>query len=113
MPKSYNKHDFGVKNPIASGGLSPDPCIRDTLLCSDPLSENPGSAPASTSGGTLKLFKSRSSCCVCSNFFSSHVVNDWNSLPDYVINAPTISTFKEQPDYHWNSCLFCTILTIS
>ena len=42
-----------------------------------------------------KLFKSRYSCHACSNFFSSHMVNDWNSLPDYVINAPTISTLKE------------------
>ena len=46
---SYNKHDFDVvitKKPIASGGRAPQiPCFRDAPLCSDPLSENPGSAP--------------------------------------------------------------------
>ena len=45
-------------------------------------------------------------CRAHSNFFLSHVVNDWNSLPDYVIKAPTISTFKERLDYHWNSFLY-------
>ena len=61
---------------------------------------------SSTRGHSKKLFKSRSSCHARSNFFSSHVVNDWNSLPDYIINAPTISTFKERLDYHWNSFLY-------
>ena len=32
---------------VASGGLSPQtPCFRDPPLCSDPPSQNPGSAPA-------------------------------------------------------------------
>ena len=55
------KHDFGVvitKNPIASGG--PTPRFRDTPLCSDPLSENPGSAPGKLCMYSLNFISSDS-----------------------------------------------------
>ena len=61
---------------------------------------------SSTRVHSKKLFKSRSSCHARSNFFSSRVVNDWNSLPDHVTNEPTISTLKERLDYHWSSFLY-------
>ena len=60
----------------------------------------------STRGNSKKLFKSRFLCHARSKFFSTHVINDWNSLPDHIINAPSISSFKEQLDYHWNILLF-------
>ena len=40
-----------------------------------------------TKGHSKNLFKPRSSCRARSNFFSSRVVNEWNSLPDYVIKT--------------------------
>jgi len=33
--------------------------------------------------------------------FSSRIVNIWNSLPDTVVNADTINTFKSRLDKHW------------
>ena len=30
------------------------------------------------------------------NFFSNRVVNDWNHLPDSIVSAPTIRTFKDR-----------------
>ena len=61
---------------------------------------------SSTRGHSRKLFKSRFSCQARSKFFSTRVISDWNSLPDYIINAPSISSFKEQLDYHWTSFMY-------
>ena len=61
---------------------------------------------SSTRGHSRKIFKSRFSCRARSNFFSTCVISDWNSLPDYIINAPSISSFKEQLDYHWTSFMY-------
>ena len=33
--------------------------------------------------------------------FSSRIVNIWNSLPDTVVDAETIDTFKRRLDKHW------------
>ena len=33
--------------------------------------------------------------------FSQRVINDWNSLPTNVIDAPTLNTFKNRLDEHW------------
>ena len=60
----------------------------------------------STRGHMMKLFKSRSSSRVRSNFFSYRVINDWNSLPDYIINSPSVSIFKHHLDCHWSALLY-------
>ena len=61
---------------------------------------------SSTRGHSRKIFKSRFSCRARSTFFSTRVISDWNSLPDYVVNAPSISSFKEQLDHHWTSFMY-------
>ena len=33
--------------------------------------------------------------------FSNRVINDWNSLPDYIINADSLTSFKNLLDKHW------------
>jgi hypothetical protein len=38
---------------------------------------------------------------VRSNFFSQRVVNTWNSLPESVITAPTVNSFKSRLDAFW------------
>ena len=40
---------------------------------------------------------------VRSNFFTRRVVGHWNSLPDHVISAPTLNSFKTRLDEHWAS----------
>ena len=33
--------------------------------------------------------------------FSNRVINDWNSLPDYIVNADSFASFKNLLDEHW------------
>ena len=33
--------------------------------------------------------------------FSQRVINSWNSLPNHVVTAPTMDTFKNRLDTHW------------
>ncbi|BHF77771.1 Set1/Ash2 histone methyltransferase complex subunit ASH2 [Sparganum proliferum] len=35
-----------------------------------------------------------------SSFFSQRVIRQWNSLPEFVVNSPTVSVFKRQLDIH-------------
>ena len=52
-------------------------------------------------GHSLKLVKHHTSKTVRSHFFSERAVNNWNSLPDDVVQAPTLNTFKNRLDLHW------------
>ena len=54
-----------------------------------------------TRGHNFKLFKSRSKLLVGSNFFINCIINQWNSLPPSVINAQSISVFKNRLDRYW------------
>ena len=35
--------------------------------------------------------------------FGSRVVNVWNSLPDYVVEADSVNAFKNRLDKHWTN----------
>jgi len=52
-------------------------------------------------GHSLKLFKPRCRTTVRQNFFSLWIVNEWNKLPQDVVEAPSINTFKNRLDRHW------------
>ena len=47
-------------------------------------------------GHSHKLFKPRAQTEVCKHFFSHRVVEPWNSLPQIVVSAPTVGTFKKR-----------------
>jgi hypothetical protein len=51
-----------------------------------------------TRGHRYKLDKMRSKLDVRKYFFSQRVVNNWNSLPEYVVEADSINSFKNQYD---------------
>ena len=51
-----------------------------------------------TRGHRLKLIKNRSRLDIRKNFFSQRVVNDWNSLPEVVVEAESINSFKNRYD---------------
>jgi len=36
------------------------------------------------------------------NFFSLRVINEWNKLPQEVVEAPSTNTFKNRLDKYWN-----------
>ena len=52
-------------------------------------------------GHSLKLFKPRCRTTVRQNFFSLRIVNEWNKLPQDVVDASSINTFKNRLDRHW------------
>ena len=45
-------------------------------------------------GHRFKMYKPRFRLDIRKKFFSQRVVNIWNSLPDRVIAAPSINSFK-------------------
>ena len=51
-------------------------------------------------GHSWKLFKKRSKLEVRKNFFSNRVVDEWNALPQEVIESLTVSAFKKRLDHH-------------
>ena len=52
-------------------------------------------------GHSLKLTKKRYKLKVRGNFFSNRVVNSWNSLPNEVVTAASVNSFKNRLDKHW------------
>ena len=49
-------------------------------------------------GHSLKLYKKRSRLDVRKHFFSQRIVDYWNRLPDDILTAATISSFKNRLD---------------
>jgi len=49
-------------------------------------------------GHSMKLFQQRSRLDVRKYFFSQRVVGPWNKLPQRVIDAPTVNSFKNRYD---------------
>ena len=54
-----------------------------------------------TRGHSKKVYKQRSRLEVRQTFFSQRVVNDWNKLPEYVIQAEKPEQFKARLDTFW------------
>ena len=52
-------------------------------------------------GHTMKLYKGRPRLDIRKCFFSNRVVNDWNSLPQMVIDAESVNAFKTRIDRYW------------
>ena len=52
----------------------------------------------STRGHELKLYTKRSRLELRKNFFSQRVVTHWNKLPESVVTAETVNTFKNRLD---------------
>ena len=54
-----------------------------------------------TRGHSLKLFKKRSRLNVRANYFTQQVVDQWNSLPECVVTAPSLNAFKSRLNKLW------------
>ena len=48
----------------------------------------------------MKLFKSYNRLNTCANFFT-RFINNWNNLPNEVISANSIGSFKSKLDDYW------------
>ena len=62
---------------------------------------------SSVRGHSMKLYPQsldqRVNTQIRKNSFAIRVVNTWNSLPDSVVSAPSINTFKNRLDKHWSN----------
>jgi len=54
-----------------------------------------------TRGHSLKLYKRHCRLDARKFFFSQRVVNSWNSLPQRVIEAPSVNSFKKRLDDYY------------
>ena len=54
-----------------------------------------------TRGHSLKLFKKRSHLNVGANYFFQRVVDQWNSLPEFVVTAPSPNAFTSRLNKLW------------
>jgi hypothetical protein len=56
-----------------------------------------------TRGNDFKLAKERCKLDLRKYFFSCRVVNVWNSLPNSVVLADSVNSFKAKLDKHWDN----------
>ena len=50
-----------------------------------------------------KLFKRRSRLNIRKNVLSNKVDDTWNNLPDSVVEAPSVNSFKSRLNRHWTN----------
>lgn len=74
-----------------------DPDVSPSL----PLSHN--TRDMGTRGHQFKLYKERSEKRARLESFPNRIVNPWNSLPEEVVNAPSLNAFKNRLDKHWRN----------
>ena len=56
-----------------------------------------------TRGHSKRLEKPRVNTSLRMRSFSMRIINEWNSLPEEVVTAPSVNTFKNRLDNHWAS----------
>ena len=61
------------------------------------------SADVGTRGHEHKLFKERFETNTRGHFFTNRVTDLWNSLPHEVVTAPSVDSFKNRLDSHWET----------
>ena len=61
-----------------------------------------------TGSNSFKLFKGRTNTKHYHIFFTNIIINLWNSLPEKVVSADSLNSFKNQIDKHFNKYRFLT-----
>ena len=56
-----------------------------------------------TKGHNLKLFLEHARINIRKESFSLRMTKLWNDLPEVVITAPSVNSFKNRLDKHWNT----------
>ena len=59
-----------------------------------------------TRGHSLKIKKQQPKAKPRQAFFSIRIENNWNSLPEHIVNTKTINGFKNGLDRHWSNRLY-------
>ena len=61
----------------------------------------PLASESATRGNSFKIINRRCHYDLRKYSFCNRVTNLWNSLPDVVVTAPSLNTFKNRLDKHW------------
>jgi len=69
----------------------------DQAACSNLFDTN----PHSTRGHSYKLFKKRANTNPRKYSFTHRVINPWNSLPEWVVEAQNVKQFETRLDRFW------------
>ena len=77
--------------------------IYDNLTTNSLITQNDNSI---TRSNTNKLFKQRFNTRQFQHFFSNRIVNNWNSLPEEIVNSKTLNSFKNRLDKYWGGYKF-------
>ena len=56
-----------------------------------------------TRGNNKKIYKPFAKKLVKKNSFCSRIVNNWNDLPDMVVNSKNVIEFEKNLDYYWRN----------
>ena len=56
-----------------------------------------------TRGNSYKLQPSIVKHKFTRNYFTNRIIKNWNSLPEYVVNAPTVASFESCLDKFWST----------
>ena len=75
--------------------------LNSSFSCFDPKDIFALQLDSATRGHQMKLFKPRMSRSIGQHFFSFRVIQQWNDLPQEVVLAKTILSFKHLLDKHW------------
>ena len=77
---------------MSNGMYSTDACIKFNFVDRE---------VNRTRGNKLKIFQGHVQYNLRKYFFSNRVIQIWNSLPDFIIEANNINSFKNKLDKHW------------
>ncbi len=61
-----------------------------------------------TRNNGFKISKQRCTSRVRKDFLGNRIVNHWNSLPNEVVQAPSLNSFKARLDKHWEAYQYLT-----
>ena len=93
LPSMYYRRERGDMIQVFKIMSGKDRVDQEKLL--------PLSSSNKTRGHNLKLEKKSSRLNLRKSSFSLRVVNGWNALPDWVINASDVNDFKTKLDKFW------------
>ena len=98
LPSLYYRRQRGDMIQVFKIVTGKDRIDQDKLL--------PPSTVGRTRGHSQKLMKRRSRLNLRKHSFGLRVVDDWNSLPDWVVDAEDLNGFKNQLDKCWRHRLY-------
>ncbi|KAG7173309.1 putative Endonuclease-reverse transcriptase-containing protein 10, partial [Homarus americanus] len=111
IPTANKKDGYHMNTTIKKTTAEKDigVVIDDKLTFSDHLAEKINMANKimreadTTRGNTKKIYKTRARLNLRRYSFPSRVVNNWNGLPEWLVNVETVKKFEAKLDEYWKN----------